>query len=204
MENFRVSLRFSRSADADLINFAANVIAKMTDNLAFPSPFVPLGELTDLNNGFSAALVASDNGGQAATVVKNDARLVLMNALRRQASYVQGISKHDLPKLLSSGFSAASQNSAQSQLTRPVILNVLNQFSTKLTLRITPIANARNYQVQKKLGEGEWEDAGIFSQARRIEVGNLTPGMIYTFRVRALGGITGYSDWSDSISRMSL
>lgn len=204
MENYRISLRFSRSADAELISFAANVIAKMMDNLAFPEPLVPLSELTALNDGFSAALVASDHGGRAATVVKNDARLVLMNALRRQASYVEGVSKHDLPQLLSSGFNAASQNSAQSPLAQPVILNVLNQFSTRLTLRVTPIANARNYQIQKKIGEGEWEDAGISSQARRIEVGNLTPGTTYTFRVRALGGSTGYSDWSDPISRMSL
>jgi hypothetical protein len=204
MENYRISLRFTRLPDSDLVSFSRTIITKMTDNPAFPAPFVPLVELTALNKAFSDALTASDEGGRATTVVKNEARVVLMNALRRQASYVQGLSKHDLEQLLSSGFSAASQNSTQSQLLQPSVLNVLNEFSTRLTLRITPIANARNYQVQKKVGEGEWEEAGISSQARRIEVGNLTPGATYTLRVRALGGSTGYSDWSDPISRMSL
>jgi hypothetical protein len=41
-------------------------------------------------------------------------------------------------------------------------------------------------------------------QARRIEVANLTPGTTYNIRIRAIGGSTGQSDWSDVASRMSL
>ncbi|MFM8469141.1 MAG: fibronectin type III domain-containing protein [Limisphaerales bacterium] len=35
-------------------------------------------------------------------------------------------------------------------------------------------------------------------------VENLTPGTTYTFSVRAVGGSTGFSDWSDPVSHMSL
>jgi len=33
---------------------------------------------------------------------------------------------------------------------------------------------------------------------------NLTPGTTYNVQVRAIGGSTGYSDWSDPSSHMSL
>ena len=127
-----------------------------------------------------------------------------MSALRREASYVQGVSRHNLVQLLSSGYTAANQKRAQTPLAKPVILAILNEGTEKLTLRVSPIANARNYQVQIQTGNGGWEGAGIFPQARRMVVANLTAGAVYNFRVRALGGSTGYSDWSNATSRRSL
>jgi hypothetical protein len=67
-----------------------------------------------------------------------------------------------------------------------------------------PVANARNYQVQRRVGDGSWQDVGFYSQARRMAVNGLTPGTVYQFRVRALGGSTGTSDWSPTVSQMSL
>ncbi len=37
-----------------------------------------------------------------------------------------------------------------------------------------------------------------------MPVSGLTPGGMYLFQVRAVGGSTGYSDWSDPVSHMSL
>ena len=37
-----------------------------------------------------------------------------------------------------------------------------------------------------------------------MPVNGLTPGTNYTFQVRAIGGSTGYSDWSDPVSHMSM
>lgn len=49
---------------------------------------------------------------------------------------------------------------------------------------------------------GPWQEAGIYTQARRIVLLGLTPGTIYFTRVRAIGGSTGYSDWSVPASLM--
>ena len=35
-------------------------------------------------------------------------------------------------------------------------------------------------------------------------VNGLTPGVVYTFQVRAVGGSTGYSEWSDPVSHMAI
>jgi chitodextrinase len=44
--------------------------------------------------------------------------------------------------------------------------------------------------------------AGLYTQARRIEIDGLTPGTVYTMQVRAVGGSVGYSDWSDAVTHM--
>ncbi len=175
----------------------------MTDNPAFPDPLVPLAGMSALQTDYAQKLVAILTGGKVATAAKNKARAVLTKALRRQGIYVQDAAT-DLAALLSSGYSAASQNRAQTQLVKPWIRKILNDGTGQLTLRVTPIANARNYQVQIQVGDGAWQEAGIFPQARRIVVTKLTPGTIYNIRVRALGGSTGYSEWSNVTSRMSL
>lgn len=204
MPNYRVSIRFSRLNDSALNVYAGQIITCMTGNPAFPDPLVPLAELASRQQAFGAAIVATEQGGRLATTIKNECRAALLNALRSLATYVQGLSRHDLAQLLSSGFSAASQNHAPSPLARPIILKILPERTTQLTLRLTPIANARSYQAQVRVGEGDWQEAGISSRARRMELKNLKPGTIYEVRVRAIGGSTGYSDWSAAISQMSL
>lgn len=204
MRNYRVSLRFNRLPDADFLGFAANIIDKMSGNTLFPTPLVSMAELQSRLDAFNSALVATGQGGTVATAAKNQCRAELLSALRREASYVQGICRHDEAGMLSSGFQPVKQNNLQSPLERPDILKILNARSEQLVLSVTPVRNARNYQVQWRIGRAEWQDGGVFSKARRLEVGNLTPGTMYELRVRALGGSTGYSDWSDPVQRMSL
>ena len=51
---------------------------------------------------------------------------------------------------------------------------------------------------------GPWQSGGLFTNSRSMPVNNLTPGTNYSFQVRAIGGSTGYSDWCDAVSHMSL
>jgi hypothetical protein len=89
-------------------------------------------------------------------------------------------------------------------LDQPVILQLDNLASTQLLLRLTPITNAKSYQVQTNTnGNGTWAEAGIYTQARRIALTNLTPGTIYSVRARAIGGSTGSSDWSIAAAHMA-
>lgn len=196
MRNYRVSLRFSRLSDSALKVFTTEVIKGMSDNPLFPAPLVPLPELTALQSAFGEAMVASELGGVLSTVVKNEARAALLGALRRQANYVQGVCQHDEAGMLASGFKPASLNRAPRPLEKPLVLKVLNVRTETLMLRIAPVPTARSYEVQRRTDGGEWQAAGIFQQARRMEIGALVPGALYDLRVRAIGGSTGYSDWT--------
>src|SRR5205085_2293786 len=128
---------------------------------------------------------------------KNAAREVVLSLLRQEASYVQSIAGEDLGLLLSSGFQASSKNRTQIPLAQPVIDRIDNVQSQMLGLNVSTVLTARAFEVRIKDGANDWRTVGIFTYARAIMVGNLTPGTIYTFQVRAIGGSMGYSDWSD-------
>jgi len=201
MANYRVSLSFTGLSDSDLDEFAGNIVVSLTGNAAFPTPLVPLATLGAAQAAFHDALLAAAQGGTQLTAVKNEARAALETLLRQEGSYVQAIAGQNLSTLLSSGFEAASTNRASAQLDTPVIVGLDNGLSTQLILRLQSVANAKSYEVQTKNGGG-WTPAGIFTQARGIVLPGLTPGQTYSVQARAIGGSTGYSDWSDPQSHM--
>lgn len=201
---YRVSLSFVEFADGDLPPFATGVVEHLTGNANFPTPPVPVPDLTAANADYVARLAAVEDGTRKDTVAKNLARRTLENLLRQEAAYVQSLASENLEMLLSSGFQAVSTNRARVELPKPVIDRVDNPASMQLALRLQPVPNARAYEVRLSYNGGTWQAAGIFTQARKIVLTDLTPGTTYTIQARAIGGSTGSSDWSDPVSHMSL
>lgn len=153
----------------------------------------------DLN----AALAAQLNEGPAATAKQP----ALIGLLRRLRPYVEENCGNDLSVLLSSGFQAAVTTRVRSPLENPSILNVRFGNSTELVLKVTPIAHAKCYEVRSAAvgadnTPGPWQTAGMFTNSRSMTIDGLTRGTTYMFQVRAIGGSTRYSDWSNPVSRM--
>jgi hypothetical protein len=186
-----------------LDEFANNVATCLAKNTSFLAPPVKPADLTALDVTFRDAIAAA-TGDPQNTVAKDKARDAVTDALRKDANYVESIANHDLEMLLSSGYYSNSTNRAQAPLDQPIITELSNFASTQLLLRITPVTNARSYQVQTNTnGNGTWTEAGVFTRANRILLTSLTPGTTYSVRTRAVGGSTGYSDWSKSASQMA-
>ncbi len=203
MPKYRVSLTFVTLADGDLAPFAGGVIAGLTGNVNFPDPFVSPGDMTAALGKYAAALVAAEKGGVDKTLLKNDAKQELLDVLQMNASYVQGNAATDLTVLVSSGYQAASKNRVQTPLAKPVIERVENPQTTVLGVRVPPVSNARLLEVRMKQGEGPLQIVGMFTSGRSIRVPGVTPGLYYTLEVRALGGSTGSSEWSDAVTHMA-
>ena len=204
MPTYRTSLAFTRLSDAPLNSFAGTVITKMTGNPAFPTPVVSMTALTDARALFADAITAAMQGGKQLTAAKNLAREGLIGLLRQEAAYVQSVAGDDLATLLSSGFEAASTNRTQVMLAKPVVLRVDNPQSTKLGVTVQPVPTARAYELRLSYGASGWQAVGVFTYSRPILIENLTPGTTYTMQARAIGGSTGYSDWSDPVSHMAM
>jgi Fibronectin type III domain len=203
--NYRVNLGFAGYPDSDLDEFTSSVISCMTGNASFPTPPVALTDLAALQTAFENALAAAAQGGTALTAAKNVARDALLTALRKIAAYVQGIAAQDSATMLTSGFGVNSTNRAQSPLNVPAIVSVTNEATTQLTVRLQPVDNAATYQVRASVNGGTaWLPTVDSTQARRIILSSLTPGTVYTVQSRAVGGATGYSDWSDPVSHMAM
>ena len=202
--NLRVSRDFMNAPANDVANLADDVSDGITGNPAFPSPPVSAPDLTTLNTTLRTAITASDAGGQQQTAAKKQAYTAVTSALRKDASYVEIQSDNDEVTLLSSGFDIISTNRAQAPLDQPVIVAIVNLATTQILIRMLSILNAKSYQVQiATSANGPWQEAGIFTQARRIVLPGLTPGTIYFVRARAIGGSTGYSEWSVAVSLMA-
>jgi hypothetical protein len=201
---YRVSLSFIKLVDGDLPPFGTGVIDHLTDNPNFPDLPVSLPVLTAANANFGSKLAAMTDGTRKDTVAKNNARRTLENMLRQEAAYVQSVASENLGMLLSSGFEAISNNRARIELQKPVINRVENPASAQLALRLKPVPTARAYEVRLSYAGGAWQNGGVFTQARKIVLTDLTPGTTYTVQARAIGGSTGASDWSDPVSHMSL
>ena len=145
--------------------------------------------------------------GTAATAEKNNRREALIALLRKVKHYVEDNCGNDLAVLLSSGFQAAASNRTRSPLASPAILSVDFGNSTELVLKVTPIAHARCYEVRSAaLGAGNapgpWQAAGMFTNSRSMTIAGLVPGTTHVFLVRAIGGSTGSSDWSNPVSHI--
>ena len=220
MKKLRVWVGYSGYPNGALSEFAGTVAGRMNGNPGYLNPPVPLVpvtvvtaaqsatvaqlDLTTLRENFDAAVQASADGGMTLTAAKNDARQALISALDTLAFYVQSVARFDMTLLLSSGFQPVSSNRAQVELQTPGIEVLENAGRGVLLMRVSPIPNARGYQVQIKTGSETWKDLGIFPQARRIELTELTAGAVYTTQVRAVGGLKLYSQWSDPSSHMAM
>ncbi len=204
ISNYRVNLGFASYSDADLGDFTDNIIAGLTGNASFPTPTVPLADLTAQRAAFGTAVVNAMQGGKQLTAAKNAARKTLISTLRKEAAYVQSLAGENVAMLLASGFQANSTNRTRAPLAIPAILAILNEMTTTLTVRLQPVDNARAYQVRYNVNGGPWLTTVDSTQTRRIVLDSLTPGATYTVQSRAVGGSTGYSDWSDPVAHMAM
>jgi hypothetical protein len=208
-KHIRVRLSFTHESDHQIEETTGAVITGMTGNKNYPNPPVDLAEVQAALTAFTAALAAQPSGGVHATANKNKKRRELVALLRKLASYVQGNCNDEITTLLSSGFQAVSTARAQSPLPKPTIAVVDNGHSGQLRVDAKKVVNARTYDVEKAtIGpdgvRGPWQAGGLFTKSRGMLLSGLTPGTTYAVHVRAVGGSTNYSDWSDPVSHMCM
>jgi len=202
----KVSLRFAKLADTELDNFAQGVIDAMTGNAIYPSPPVTMADLQAAKDDFTDKMAAAQTGGIADTAAKNNSRQTLLGDLRRVATYVQMNCNDDPALLLGSGFQAQSTNRASVPLEQPQSLGLKNGASGQLVATVDPVRNANTYEGRAKLTDdaASWLPSVFSGDSQRIVLAGLTRGKDYTVEVRALGGSTGQSDWSDPSSHMAM
>jgi hypothetical protein len=200
----KVSLGFARISDTELDNFAQAVVAGMTGNVTFPDPPVMMATLQTAIEEFSARVSAAQLGGPVASAAKNNSRGTLIGILRLLAAYVHMSCNGDLVLLLGSGFEAQGTKGASVPLDRPLGLTIKNGGTGQLLARVNPVKNRNMYEGRLKLDGSDWLPSVFASDSKRIAFEGLTPGQTYTIQVRALGGSTGYSDWSDPSSHMAM
>ena len=204
MAAVRVLLAFRRLPASGLCLYALKVHDAMAGNSLFPDPPFDLAELKSSAQALEQADIAAQDRGSALIDRRKRLEQGVIGQLRELAAYVQFIAQGNPQIIYAAGFETASQNTSQTPLPRPQLYSIYNPASTQLGLKVKPLRNARVYEVQVHTGDGQWRPQQTFQNTRRMWVTGLVPGTMYWVRVRAIGGSTGQSDWSDTVSHMCI
>jgi hypothetical protein len=204
MNTLHVSLAFAEEPAEFLVPFTNGVITMMTGATLFLTPDVSMAALTAGMTGLEAAMAATVQGGSEATEAKLMARDVLIGLLRTQALYVEKIANGNLATLLASGFVQRIAGGASSPLGQTAIKSITNNATTQLMVWLLLIVNAKAYEVQTSVDGINWLHNTTSVPASHIILSGLTPGVKYYVRARAVGGSTGFGNWSDTLIHMAM
>ena len=201
----RVSLAFLQEKDTDVHVGGKRVVAGMTGNPEFTNPPVKLAELDALLDSYNDAITACLDGGRLATATRNSLREAVTKALRRLAAYVESVANGDETIIRSSGFDSWTYQRSQPQpLETPAPAKLQQGSSGEFYVAVTRLEDAKNYELRYGVAgtdPGTWSSQDVTRVRPATLISGLTPGVIYTVQVRALGHM-GWTDWSDPISKM--
>jgi hypothetical protein len=200
-KSVRVSLSFASLPKDQLNSFVILVIVCVKNNALFPNLPVTIAALTALQAAYQDAMNAAAVGGSKDTAALAEARDNLVVALRQIAAYIQSLNLTEA-QVLTSGYDVVVWSKTKITLVAVTITALDNSLTTQLGVSIQALAGAKAYHVQYCTGTGAWLDAGIWPTTKGIAILNLTPGTVYSVRVRGIGGSDQYGPWSAAMSLM--
>ena len=211
-KQIHVNVGYGPLSDKDLATQAVAVVDGMTNNPKFVNPPINPADLKTQVETYASLIAAAADGSKKAITERKKQRAVVVKMLRQLGHWVEANCNDDPAILQSSGFQpkAAPVHSATPQpLGGPPSFKLENGPNAgQLILRGKPVPKALSYVLHyASLGAdgkpGPWTELTPLTVIRSITINGLTPGTTYAFQVRALGR-AGYTNWSDSVTRMSM
>jgi hypothetical protein len=210
-QKVKVKMGFGGLNDTDAVTLSGNVATGLpvTFDLKTLIPPVDPGGLKGAHDDLVAAIEAAANGGRTQTADKRKKRKVVDEMLYKLAHFVQIHCNNDEKTVFSAGFTIVVRSQGQSPLAVPNIISVDNGNAGQLVIKARSVRNAKAYEVRQTTVAanalpGAWQIVGSFPKARSIVIGGLTAGTTYALCVRAVGGSTERSDWSDPVAHMAM
>lgn len=206
----KVRLELGLRTDADLAAFAEAHKEAMAGNPNFLTPTPSAAVFDQWLADFEAKLVELDNMKvilKNLTEQKDALRAGLQAVFTQRALYVEMASNGDPDIIATSGLPLRRPPTPVGQLPWPQNLRVeLTQVNGTVMVRWMSVSSAKGYLLQcAEVVEGEprnWQLVHTGGKLRSQQK-NMLPGKTYEFRVAALGGENGQSEWSPAVSRMA-
>ena len=104
MARFKIKLDFAKLGDAELIVVCLRIIAGLTGSLFFPTPTPTLLQIIALKDAFIEAVTNAALGGPALKIIRDQAKVALVDAMRLLASNIEDTGGNDPAKLADTGF----------------------------------------------------------------------------------------------------
>src|ERR1051326_8042575 len=152
---------------------------------------------------YTAAVVTASSGDKAAIADRKVKRGIVEQILAAWAQYLELVAKDadDITILENSGYDVRQPIQPVPQpLPAPVLTVSRNGYSGEIHGKTKAITGAMGYEGQVCNGnptdEANWRTSFFSSGSSKLKWDGLTPGQVYSFRLRALGR-DGWSPWSD-------
>lgn len=200
MKKVKVIINFVRMTVSNIIEFARNTVTKMTGNSNFPTPDVPLAQITTGANTLETKYNAAAGGGKQQKAEMRAARKALDDLLRKQALYVERIAGGNEAVILGSGFHTSKQ---PVPALHPEFTVMSGELEGEVVLKHKAVKGARAWVWQycpDPLNANPWVQAGISTQAS-FKVKELPAGRKYWFRASYVSA-AGQSEWCDPFVKL--
>src|SRR5438067_1267414 len=149
----KISKKYTRGRDGDLVNTAYNVVTGIKSNSSlFPTPPAALADTEKLLPDYQEALRNAAGRDRTMVILKNDKREKLRALLAELETYVIDTSKGDPAVLSSSGFPLAGKG-AEKPMSPVGDLNVQTGVSGQATTSVKRVTGAKAYMHQYTTAE---------------------------------------------------
>src|SRR5262249_9704747 len=157
----------------------------------------------------STRITASLDGGKQAIAERDHQTAVVIKMMHQLANHAEANCKDDMATFLKSGFEAITTVKAKPQPLSQFIRNIVQGPNPgQLLVTLVAVAGASSYELRwTPIGAdnatGPWVTKLVAKTRPAVPVLGLTPGTNCAFQVRSLVNAV-YSEWSDSVTRMSM
>jgi hypothetical protein len=201
-------LGYTKASDELFLGRLNAIYTGANGNPAYPNPPIDLAAFKADIDSYSGLITQALDGGKKVNSEKKKKREALAKSLRLLGRYVEIMCKNDMPTFLSSGLEAASMTRTPAPPLPPAsILKIDHGNSGELLVTMQTLPRARSYDVRYGPVSANggppatWTMETFASAKLAVPIAGLTPGTNYAFQVRAFGKL-GYTDWSDSVTRI--
>ena len=199
----RFKLELFKKKPADKLTMGATHITAMTGNANYPQPTrVPTDAQAQTAQDDLATAQAEVDAAEVIwkqkIQIRDQKEGVWDTVITARANNCEAVTPNDLAALQSTGFPLRSTGTPIGELPAPGNLRATaGENEGEVKLRCDSVTGASSYEWQCHLHEGNppW-NALKMSTTVKITATGLTPGVVYAFRVRAIGS-AGPGTWSD-------
>ena len=196
-------LGLKEQTDGELVDYAANKVLKLTNNVPFAAVDPTALAIKGKNDAFILAVAKALKGSEQDTREKNTLRKELEEMLTLQASDCALIAGDDTVLFGTTGYQAKdTKGSPTGELVTPenILFRKYGNTPGQLIPDWDSVEDAKNYTVQVYTDINN--PAGtlvkeVMVSPSKATINDLPTGTIVYVRVRANGGSTGHSPWSD-------
>ena len=193
-----LSLGFSKYTDAELSEFTANVLNKMTDNPHFPTLQTNVTELKTEYDIFVNAIPSPETRNRLNIQQLKVIRERLTILLKSLGDLVSGVAKGNVEILLTSGYNLRKKPTSRPIPKTPTSIDVFGTNDEGVVLvACKKVTNATSYIARVSLDKVKWEWTN-FENGTRVLVSGVPVNVPIFVQMQAKNP-AGRSDWSNAV-----